>query len=72
MTVIDSTSIASSSLVHNVNNLPDILLNSASPIYFECPSSLDIFLQSHGIPVHDNLEVSQMVLIHHLLNGICI
>jgi hypothetical protein len=75
MTIVDSTSVASSSLVPNINNLPiihDILLNPASPIYSECPSSLEIFFRSHGIPVHDNLEVSRMVLIHHLLNGICV
>ena len=76
MIVVNSTYIASSSLVPNVNNLPiihEILLNPAFPIYCSGPSaSLEIFLQSHGIPLHDDFQFSQMALIHHLINGVCV
>jgi hypothetical protein len=76
MITINLSSSASSSMLIS-KNLPiihKILLNPVCALYSgDCSSESEALLMSHGIPVYENdFHASVMVLIHHLVNGLCV
>jgi len=66
-------SIASLSSLSNIPFLQCILFDVSSPLYNFPSNDFQWLLCEHGIPVHDtDLSFSQMALLHHLVNGLCV
>jgi hypothetical protein len=64
---------ASSSSPCKVPLLRQLLLDPSSLIYTFPSSEFQHLLRDHGIPIHEtDLVCSQMGLLHHLMNGLCV
>jgi len=68
-----SESAASSTSSCKVPLIQKFLLNHSSSLHMFHSSEFRHLLQDHGIPIHEtDLSLSQMALLHHFVNGLCI
>ena len=67
---------SSDALSSSSSKLPFVhqfLLNFSSSLHTLSSSNFQQLLCDHGIPMHDtDVHLSQMALLHHLVNGLCI